>query len=200
MINVHRHRLRLTDALPTCRWWGGGSARLRPCGGVGCLYSTLRPQRRWLQPPTSRLTRPGTYANSLNGPQWIESNEPSSRMSPQIMALAFPYARYGCPCSDHAGAPTPSTALKRSSKHIAAEADSAVHDDGYGDDDSDDETFNPHEPRAAFSLFPLDQLLYCDECNATRCARCCSEEMMCWYCPNCMFEVPSSGVKSDGNR
>lgn len=182
---------------------GGGAEALRDCDHAvvldRCTVHSV-PQRHSLQPLTLRLPRPGTYANSLNGPQWIESNEPSSRLSPQIMALAFPYARYGCPCSDHAGAPTPSTALKRSSKHIAAEADSGVHDDGYGDDDSDDETFNPHEPRAAFSLFPLDQLLYCDECNATRCARCCSEEMMCWYCPNCMFEVPSSGVKSDGNR
>jgi dynactin-4 len=24
--------------------------------------------------------------------------------------------------------------------------------------------------------------------------------MIYWYCPNCLFEVPSSGVKSDGNR
>ncbi|KAF2210772.1 hypothetical protein CERZMDRAFT_69025 [Cercospora zeae-maydis SCOH1-5] len=89
------------------------------------------------------------------------------------MAAAFPYSRYACPCSDLVGAP---------------------------DDDADDETFSPHAPRAAYSLYPLEQLLYCDECNAPRCLRCSSEEMMCWYCPNCMFEVPSSGVKADGNR
>ena len=115
---------------------------------------------------------------------------------PRMMALPFPYARYGCPCSDHAGAPAPSTATKRISKHVATGESSDIHNDNEGDD----ETFNPHEPRAAYSLFPLEQLLYCDECNATRCPRCCSEEMMCWYCPNCMFEVPSSGVKGDGNR
>ncbi|GIZ39184.1 hypothetical protein CKM354_000257500 [Cercospora kikuchii] len=94
------------------------------------------------------------------------------------MAVAFPYSRYACPCSDLVGAPTATAA----------------------EDEGDDETFNPHAPRAAYSLHPLEQLLYCDECNAPRCLRCCSEEMMCWYCPNCMFEVPSSGVKADGNR
>jgi dynactin-4 len=43
-------------------------------------------------------------------------------------------------------------------------------------------------------------LLFCDECNHTRCPKCWTEEMIYWYCPNCLFEVPSSGVKSDRNR
>ncbi|KAI5370392.1 Putative dynactin subunit 4 [Septoria linicola] len=113
------------------------------------------------------------------------------------MTLAFPYSRYACPCSDHVAAPPSLTAAKRASRQIetANDATNSSHNNH-----DDDETFNPHEPRAAYSLFPLDQLLYCDECNATRCPRCCGEEMMCWYCPNCMFEVPSSGVKGDGNR
>lgn len=118
------------------------------------------------------------------------------------MALPFPYARYGCPCSEHAGAPSAPISSKRISKHAAVGESGDNHNNNNSNNigEGDDETFNPHGPRAAYSLFPLEQLLYCDECNATRCPRCCSEEMMCWYCPNCMFEVPSSGVKGDGNR
>ncbi|KAM3415443.1 hypothetical protein BST61_g8965 [Cercospora zeina] len=78
------------------------------------------------------------------------------------MAAAFPYLRYACPCSDLVGAP---------------------------DDEADDETFSPHAPRAAYSLHPLEQLLYCDECNALRCLRCCSEEMMCWCARQC-YDCP----------
>lgn len=108
------------------------------------------------------------------------------------MAVAFPYSRYTCPCSEHLG--TPHAASSRpSSRDAEAEADADA-------DDEQDETFNPHGARACYALYPLDQLLFCDECSAIRCPRCWAEETMCWYCPNCMFEVPSSGVKADGNR
>lgn len=101
-----------------------------------------------------------------------------------VMAVSFPYTRYACPCSETA---TPASILgKRSSQQT--------------DDSEDEETFNSHDPRANFSLYPLENLLFCDECNAIRCPKCWLEEMMFWYCPNCLFEVPSSGVKSDGNR
>lgn len=103
------------------------------------------------------------------------------------MAAAFPYTHYACPCSDvAAAAPPPST--KRASilpvKEVLAE----------------EETFSPHDPHANYSLHPLEHLLYCDECEAMRCGRCVAEEILNWYCPTCLFEVPSSAVKSDGNR
>lgn len=104
------------------------------------------------------------------------------------MAVVSPYTRYSCPCSDETPAP-PSGLLGKRASH---------HDDQ--DESSEERTFDPHSPRAAFSLYPLDELLFCDECNHTRCPKCWTEEMIYWYCPNCLFEVPSSGVKSDGNR
>lgn len=100
------------------------------------------------------------------------------------MASQYPYVRYACPCSETTAAPA-SILGKRSSQD-------AEIDEG--------DTFNPHHPRANFSLYPLDQLLFCDECNHTRCPKCCTEEMIYWYCPHCQFDVPSSSVKSDGNR
>jgi dynactin 4 len=70
------------------------------------------------------------------------------------------------------------------------------------DEDSEDEekTFDPHHPRAAFSLFPPEHLLYCEECHDIKCPRCVTEEIICWYCPSCLFETPSSMVRSEGNR
>ena len=97
------------------------------------------------------------------------------------MAAVFPYTHYACPCSDLTS-PEPSATVP-----------STVESSG-------ERTFNPHDPRADYLLYPLDRLLFCNECDAIRCARCYTEEIINWYCPNCLFEVPSSVVKSDGNR
>lgn len=68
------------------------------------------------------------------------------------------------------------------------------------DEDEADQPINPHSLRANFSLYSYDRLLFCDECQQIRCPRCWAEETTHWYCPSCLFEVPSSVVKSDGNR
>ncbi|KAF2400168.1 dynactin p62 [Trichodelitschia bisporula] len=88
------------------------------------------------------------------------------------MATQFPYTYYSCPCIN----PTDSTLPEQ------------------------DDTFDPSSPRAAFSLYPLEHLLYCTECHQVRCPRCTAEEVVCWYCPSCLFEVPSSTVRSEGNQ
>lgn len=110
---------------------------------------------------------------------------------------AFPYTRYACPCGETTS-PAPTSLLnKRASQHLQVEAAAKVAED---EEEVEGGTFDPHDARANYSLYPLDQLLFCDECNHTRCAKCWSEETLYWYCPSCLFEVPSSGVKSDGNR
>jgi dynactin-4 len=89
------------------------------------------------------------------------------------MAQAFPYTYYSCDCYDtreKAGA------------------------------DEDERTFDPRNPRSNYALYPLEHLLYCEDCQQIRCPRCVTEETLNWFCPNCLFEVPSSVVKSDGNR
>ena len=69
------------------------------------------------------------------------------------------------------------------------------------DDEAEEEnTFDPRSPRTNFSIYPLDHLLWCEDCHEIRCARCTIEEIVCWYCPSCLFEVASSMVKSEGNR
>jgi len=64
----------------------------------------------------------------------------------------------------------------------------------------DKETFNPADPRSNFSLYPLDHLMWCEDCHDIRCPRCTVEEIVCWYCPNCLFETPGGTVRSEGNR
>lgn len=111
------------------------------------------------------------------------------------MVTTFPYTRYACPCSETPSAAPPSLLKKRASQHIQVSTSGEEQEVG-----EEGGTFDPHDARADYSLYALDQLLFCDECNHTRCAKCWSEETLYWYCPSCLFEVPSSGVKSDGNR
>ncbi|OLN83382.1 Dynactin subunit 4 [Colletotrichum chlorophyti] len=96
------------------------------------------------------------------------------------MAPLTPYTYIRCPCSE-----------SRSS------------DDGSstpGSPEDDERTFDPRAPRANFSLYPLEHLMYCEDCHQIRCPRCVNEEIVTYYCPNCLFEVPSSNLKSEGNR
>ncbi|CAI6333143.1 unnamed protein product [Periconia digitata] len=96
------------------------------------------------------------------------------------MAQPFPYTYYTCDCFDSNNP----LASKRGPQPL----------------EEDERDFDPHNPRSNYTLYPLEQLLYCEDCQQIRCPRCVAEETINWYCPSCLFEVPSSVVKSDGNR
>lgn len=98
-------------------------------------------------------------------------------------APLFPSILIACPCSDNVG-------QKSATRSRASEIDT----------EEDGKTFDPRTPRSAFSLFPLENLLFCEDCNQVRCPRCVQDEIVCYFCPSCLFEVPSSTVKSEGNR
>lgn len=98
-----------------------------------------------------------------------------------IMSTFKPYTYFQCPCSDTsipANSPTSPTSPTQ----------------------EEERTFDPRAPRANYSLYPLEHLLYCEDCHQIRCSRCVLDEIVTWYCPSCLFEVPSSTVKSEGNR
>lgn len=97
------------------------------------------------------------------------------------MARSTPYTYIKCPCSDYYGS-------ERSGSP------------GDHDDDDDERTFDPRAPRSNYSLYPLEYLLYCEDCQQIRCPRCVTEETVTHYCPSCLFEVPSSNLRSEGNR
>ncbi|KAI5793494.1 dynactin p62 family-domain-containing protein [Pyronema domesticum] len=103
-------------------------------------------------------------------------------------APLFPSILISCPCSDNVG-----QQRSRRSKTAAADPDLDQWEE-------EGETFDPRSPRSAFSLFPLENLLFCEDCNQVRCPRCVQDEIACYFCPSCLFEVPSSTVKSEGNR
>jgi dynactin 4 len=97
------------------------------------------------------------------------------------MSQFMPYTYIQCPCSD------PARQTDSGSSPTQNEGD-------------DDRTFDPRAPRSNYSLYPLEYLLYCEDCHQIRCPRCVNEEIVTYYCPNCLFEVPSSNLKSEGNR
>lgn len=51
-----------------------------------------------------------------------------------------------------------------------------------------------------FHGYPLSQLLFCEDCHAMKCKRCIQEDIVSYFCPNCLFEVPTASVKAEKNR
>ena len=58
----------------------------------------------------------------------------------------------------------------------------------------------PGLPSSSYSFHPLHNLFFCEECDAVRCNRCVLLEVSGYYCPNCLFEVPSASVRAEKNR
>ncbi|KAG6056099.1 hypothetical protein E4U17_002483 [Claviceps sp. LM77 group G4] len=96
------------------------------------------------------------------------------------MAHSIPYTFIQCPCSD-----------------LSAHGNTLGSEDP---EDNDGRTFDPRAPRSNYSLYPIEYLLYCEDCQQIRCPRCVTEEIVTYFCPNCLFEVPSSNLRSEGNR
>jgi dynactin-4 len=128
------------------------------------------------------------------------------------MSRPFPYTYISCPCAD---TPVPDPARKRRSRESPQKSPQkppperantdqdkklSAKEEEQGEDEDEEQTFDPRSPRSNFSLYPPEQLLYCEECHQIKCPRCITEEIVSWYCPSCLFETPSSMVRSDGNR
>lgn len=105
------------------------------------------------------------------------------------MASFKPYSYFQCPCTDTT---IPSYQLDAPPPNALLEEDEEDPDEG--------QAFDPRAPRANYSLYPLEHLLYCEDCHQIRCPKCVLDEIVTWYCPSCLFEVPSSTVKSEGNK
>ncbi|KAI9929099.1 hypothetical protein MW887_001503 [Aspergillus wentii] len=116
------------------------------------------------------------------------------------MSRPFPYTYISCPCAD---TPVPDPARKRRSKDSPQKPTPekpSLPEPKAEDFEDEEQTFDPRSPRSNYSLHPPEQLLYCEDCHQIKCPRCITEEIVCWYCPNCLFETPSSMVRSEGNR
>ncbi|WWC68801.1 uncharacterized protein I206_102736 [Kwoniella pini CBS 10737] len=58
----------------------------------------------------------------------------------------------------------------------------------------------PSYPSSSSSCHPLEKLYFCEECDAVRCDLCVVMEIASYFCPNCLFDVPSANVRADKNR
>ncbi|KAF9971940.1 hypothetical protein BGZ73_005011 [Actinomortierella ambigua] len=47
---------------------------------------------------------------------------------------------------------------------------------------------------------PLSRLYFCDTCEEIRCPKCVQDEIVCYYCPNCLFDVPTASVKAEKHK
>lgn len=94
--------------------------------------------------------------------------------------MHYPYVYVRCPCTELLNTVDPANQP--------------------ADEDVADNTFDPHSPRANYALCPPEHLLYCEECQSIRCPRCIVEEIICWYCPSCLFEMPITMVRSERGR
>lgn len=98
-----------------------------------------------------------------------------------FVAMTFPYTYISCPCID-----------------VSVPANKDVENEADGEEQ--ERTFDPTYSRTNYSLYTLAHLMYCEDCQQIRCPRCTIEEIVCWYCPGCLFEIPTSQLKSEGNR
>lgn len=58
----------------------------------------------------------------------------------------------------------------------------------------------PSYPSSSTNYDPLPNLYFCEECDAIRCNLCAGVEIASYFCPNCLFDVPSANVRADRNR
>ncbi|KAJ1928968.1 hypothetical protein IWQ60_001560 [Tieghemiomyces parasiticus] len=118
------------------------------------------------------------------------------------------FVQYHCPChplvqAEHelrpAGEPTPDE----------TEAPTATSEDGPADNEAeaaidglsaDVVPVNPNSDALVYQTHALCSLYFCEDCLQIRCGQCVLEEITGYYCPNCLFEVPSASVKAEKNQ
>lgn len=62
--------------------------------------------------------------------------------------------------------------------------------DNIPDQDASDTQLDLSDRRIPYSLYTLEYLYFCDDCQVHRCPRCVTEETVSIFCPQCLFEVP----------
>lgn len=144
-----------------------------------------------------------TLTSSDNSSFYHRPN-PGKSAPPTMPPSAFPRIHISCPCVETRESVKPSQRRSHSGttpplSGTTTPRHSRSRSIAY-DEEEEGATFDPWDVRANYSLFPLDNLLYCEDCGQVRCPRCVNEEIVCYFCPNCLFEVPSATVKAEGNR
>ncbi|KAJ1972286.1 hypothetical protein H4R34_005458 [Dimargaris verticillata] len=119
-----------------------------------------------------------------------------------VLAATAPFVQYHCPCVP-LQKPLPADDAE------APHGDSSDCPDNSSTQDERDEVTDPTPAQAPLDpqsmallhhTHPLCNLYFCDDCLQVRCGRCVFDEITSYFCPNCLFEVPSASVKAEKNR
>ncbi|GAA5814736.1 hypothetical protein MFLAVUS_008238 [Mucor flavus] len=100
----------------------------------------------------------------------------------------IPFVDYHCACSAKNGKEVNPNALTDNTPALTAESAASVTGRHLLSTD------------ASNYLYPLSRLYFCEDCHQIRCPSCVQDEIVSYYCPNCLFEVPTASVKSEKNR
>ncbi|ORX89930.1 dynactin p62 [Basidiobolus meristosporus CBS 931.73] len=122
---------------------------------------------------------------------------------------AQPFVHYHCGCADlYKRTPitlqardSPYTPSRGSARYERAEPpklSAQAHIETETPSDPLEFTFEEHN--ADLITLPVSKLYYCEQCESVKCTRCLQEEIVSYYCPNCLFEVPTASVKYEKNR
>ncbi|KAJ1981990.1 hypothetical protein H4R35_000487 [Dimargaris xerosporica] len=121
---------------------------------------------------------------------------------PALTATA-PFVQYHCPCAP-LQKPLPGDDAESSQGESSNRPDDGSTRDERGDVDNPTTPAQaPLDPQSTALLHhthPLCNLYFCDDCLQVRCGRCVFDEITSYFCPNCLFEVPSASVKAEKNR
>ena len=144
-------------------------------------------------------SRPGTPTITTPYTTAVKKHPPNPRLLPPHQAMnTFPYTYISCPCTDITSS---ASSLNLSSLTLNPRHSSgSVRASGNEDEENgqSERTFDPRSPRANYSLFPIEHLLFCEDCQQIRCPRCCIEEVVAWFCPGCYTESSVARVRGEG--
>lgn len=117
----------------------------------------------------------------------------------------IPFVHYYCACPDLTTTPqptdpqrSPDVGLKKEgvddAKSIGpSSASTSTSSNHHKEHNIDASTTGYHllSRKASNYLYPLSRLYFCEDCHQIRCPSCVQDEIMSYYCPNCLFEVYS---------
>lgn len=115
----------------------------------------------------------------------------------------FPWVDIICPCHEDNDLSFKNEAALNPLGSVSGSEKSPEGSATTNDDKPDDKPGKSVIPKALwdpFSRHKLDYLYFCEHCQTIKCHRCIDEEVVCRYCPTCLFEVTSATARSEGNR
>lgn len=121
----------------------------------------------------------------------------------------YPWVEVICPCREDEFT-LPKHCDTSSNSNLLSTGHESFQKNASKDSTSDNQDKKSHSPRDKdvipkslwdpFSRHKLEYLYFCEHCQNIKCPRCIDQEIVCRYCPICLFEVTPATARSEGNR